>query len=141
MSQPETNRPPDGIVLSDAVRDFLAERHLATLVTMRADGSPHAVPVGFTWSDAGDGVVLRVITFAGSVKAANAGRGGRAAVMQADGGRWVTFEGTAGLRRDDASVAGAVAAYAARYRPPKERADRVVVEVRVDRVMCSSSLR
>lgn len=132
----------DGIVgLSEALRGFLDERHLATLVTMRVDGSPHAVPVGFTWSDAEGGLVLRVITFARSVKAANAARGGRAAIMQADGGRWVTFEGTVELRRDDASVAGAVAAYAARYRPPKERADRVVVVLRVDRMMCSSSLR
>lgn len=132
----------DGIVgLSEALRGFLDERHLATLVTMRVDGSPHAVPVGFTWSDADGGLVLRVITFARSVKAANAARGGRAAIMQADGGRWVTFEGTVELRRDDASVAGAVAAYAARYRPPKERADRVVVVLRVDRMMCSASLR
>ena len=136
------SRPPAGVVqLSDALRDFLVERHLATLVTMRLDGSPHAVPVGFTWSDADGRIVLRVITFAGSVKAANAARGGRAVIMQADGGRWATFEGSAELRHDDASVAGAVAAYAARYRPPKERADRVVVYVHVDRLMCSSSLR
>ena len=131
-----------GVVrLSEALRGFLDERHLATLVTLRADGSPHAVPVGFTRLEADDGLVLRVITFAGSVKAANAARRGRAAIMQADGGRWVTFEGTVELQSDDASVAGAVAAYAARYRPPKERVDRVVVAVRIDRVMCSASLR
>ncbi|MEY4606219.1 MAG: TIGR03618 family F420-dependent PPOX class oxidoreductase [Ilumatobacteraceae bacterium] len=131
-----------GVVrLSEALRGFLDERHLATLVTLRADGSPHAVPVGFTRLETDDGLVLRVITFAGSVKAANAARRGRAAIMQADGGRWVTFEGTVELQSDDASVAGAVAAYAARYRPPKERVDRVVVAVRIDRVMCSASLR
>ena len=28
---------------------FLAERHLATLTTLRPDGSPHVVAVGFTW--------------------------------------------------------------------------------------------
>ena len=49
---------------------FLAERHLATLTTLRADGSPHVVPVGFSY-DVEDGLV-RVITFAGSVKARNA---------------------------------------------------------------------
>lgn len=131
-----------GVVrLSEALRGFLDERHLATLVTLRADGSPHAVPVGFTRLETDDGLVLRVITFADSVKAANAARRGRAAIMQADGGRWVTFEGTVELQSDDASVAGAVAAYAARYRPPKERVDRVVVAVRIDRVMCSASLR
>lgn len=29
-----------------AAADFLAERHLATLTTFRADGSAHVVPVG-----------------------------------------------------------------------------------------------
>ena len=33
--------------------DFLAERHLATLTTLRRDGTPHVVPVGFTY-DADD---------------------------------------------------------------------------------------
>lgn len=129
------------VTLSPALEGFLAERHLATLVTVRADGSPHAVPVGFTWCESDGAVLLRVITFAGSVKAANAARGGRAAVMQADGGRWATFEGEVSLADDGPTVSAAVAAYAARYRPPKERVDRVVVQVRVDRLMCSASLR
>ena len=30
---------------------FLAERHLATLTTLRPDGSPHVVAVGFTWGE------------------------------------------------------------------------------------------
>ncbi len=29
--------------------EFLTERHLASLTTLRADGSPHVVPVGFTY--------------------------------------------------------------------------------------------
>ena len=37
--------------LSPALVEFVTERHLATLVTLRADGSPHAVPVGFTIAD------------------------------------------------------------------------------------------
>jgi hypothetical protein len=32
-------------------------------------------------------------------------------------------------------VAAAVAAYTERYRPPKERDDRVVIEIAVDRVL------
>ncbi|CAN5181174.1 hypothetical protein BH24ACT1_BH24ACT1_05600 [soil metagenome] len=28
---------------------FLGESHLATLTTLRADGTPHVVPVGFTF--------------------------------------------------------------------------------------------
>jgi hypothetical protein len=61
--------------------------------------------------------------------------------MQVDGGRWVSFEGSVRLLTDDASVADAVAAYAARYRPPKQREDRVVVELVVDHLMSSSALR
>lgn len=125
------------IVLSDALREFLAERHLATLVTLRADGSPHAVPVGFTI----DGHMVRVITAGSSAKAANAARGGRATVTQVDGARWVTLEGSVRLVRDATAVADAVAAYALRYRQPKERADRVVVEIEVDRMMCNGGLR
>jgi F420H(2)-dependent biliverdin reductase len=113
--------------------EFLAERHLATLTTLRADGSPHVVAVGFSY-DAGAGVV-RVITFARSVKARNAARGGRAAVSQVDGRRWATLEGVVRLVDDAPSVALAVAGYAARYRQPGERADRVAIEIAVDKVM------
>jgi len=125
------------IELSSAMVDFIAERHLAVLATQRADGSPHAVPVGFTFANG----VARVITFAPSVKARNARRGGRASVTQIDGARWVTFEGPVRLLDDAAAVASAVAAYAQRYRQPKVRDDRVVVEIEVDRVMCSSGLK
>ena len=44
-------------------------------------------------------------------------------------------------KRAEAWVAEAVAAYARRYRPPKQRTDRVVILIEVDRVMCSSGLR
>ncbi len=110
---------------------FLAERHLATLTTLRADGSPHVVAVGFSYADG----VARVITFAASVKARNAARGGRAAVSQVDGGRWLTLEGPVRLVTDDASVARAVEGYAARYRQPGERIDRVAIEIDVDRIL------
>ena len=112
---------------------FLAERHLATLTTLRADGSPHVVAVGFSY-DGREGLV-RIITFARSVKARNAARGGRAAVCQVDRARWATLEGVARLVDDPASVARAVAGYAARYRQPGERSDRVAIEIVVDNVM------
>lgn len=124
--------------LSAAALEFLAERHLATLTTLRTDGSPHVVPVGFTW-DAVRGVA-RVITFAGAVKAANA-TDGRAAVCQVDGARWLTLEGAVSVRDDPATVAAAVEAYAVRYRPPKVRDDRVVIEIDVDRVLSNRGLR
>ena len=122
---------------SVALLQFLGERHLAVLATQRADGSPHSVPVGFTFADG----TVRVITFAGSVKAVNARRGGRACVTQLDGARWVTLEGPVRVVDDPATVAQAVEAYGRRYRQPKERDDRVVIEIEVDRVMCNSGLK
>ena len=119
--------------LSDEMLAFLNERHLATLTTLRADGSPHVVAVGFSY-DSRDGLV-RIITFARSVKARNAMRGGRAAVSQVDGARWATLEGVARLVDDAESVALAVSGYAARYRQPGERPDRVAIEIVVDKVM------
>ena len=119
--------------LSDDVIAFTHERHLATLTTLRADGSPHVVPVGFTFDP--EKLVVRVITWATSVKAGHARRGGRAAVSQVDGGRWLTFEGSVSLSDDHDEVARAVAMYAERYRQPKERDDRVVIVIAVDRVM------
>jgi len=117
----------------DDVLGFLAERHLATLTTIRRDGSPHVVAVGFTFDPTER--VARVITFASSVKAKNAARGGRAAVCQVDGGRWLTLEGVVRLTDDPGDVATAVEMYAARYRPPTEREDRVAVEIQVDRIL------
>lgn len=119
--------------LAPEVTAFLAERHLAALVTMRADGSPHVVPVGFSWD--APARTVRIITFASSVKYKNALRGGRAVVSQVDGGRWLTLEGTVSGTDDPQRVALAVAGYAARYRQPGERPDRVAIEIAVDTVM------
>lgn len=121
--------------LPAAVRDFLQERRLATLTTLRADGSPHVVPVGFTW-DATAGVV-RVITSGGSVKARNAGSGGRAVVCQVDGRRWLSLEGTAEVRTARDAVVDAEERYARRYRRPRENPLRVVIVITVDRVLGS----
>lgn len=117
------------------VTTFLTERHLATLTTLRPDGTPHVVAVGFTW-DADDQLV-RVITFAPSRKARNvaASPGGPAAVCQVDGGRWLTLEGTATVTDDPDRVAEAVRRYTERYSPPKTRDDRVVIEIAVARIM------
>ena len=114
---------------------FLAEPHLGTLTTLRNDGSPHVVAVGFTW-DAEAGLA-RVITFASSRKARNLAfaPGSRAAVSQVDGGRWLTLEGPAVVTNDDERVAEAVRRYAERYRQPGERDDRVAIEITVDRVL------
>lgn len=131
----------DPTALPDEVQTFLAERHLGTLTTLRPDGSPHVVAIGFTWDpDAG---LARVITFAPSRKARNVASGAgtdgapvaRAAVCQVDGGRWLTLEGPAVVTDDPARVAEAVHRYAERYREPNPRDDRVAIEIRVDRVL------
>lgn len=125
----------DPAALPATATEFLTERHLATLTTLRPDGTPHVVAVGFTW-DAPAGLV-RVITFAPSKKARNllASPGTRAAVCQVDGGRWLTLEGTATVTDDPDRVAEAVRRYAERYRQPGERDDRVAIEIQVDRVL------
>ena len=112
---------------------FLQEYHLASLTTMRADGSPHVVPVGFSYDQ--ETQLVRIITFASSLKYKNALRGGRAVVSQVDGGRWLTLEGTVSGTNDPQRVAAAVNGYASRYRQPGEREDRVAIEIAVDRIM------
>jgi PPOX class probable F420-dependent enzyme len=119
--------------LTPSQLEFMLENHLATLTTLRADGSPHVVPVGFTFDT--DNNIVRVITFAKSMKARHAAQGGRAVVSQVDRGRWITLEGAVRLRTEADVVAKAVEAYAGRYRQPKVREDRVVVEITVDKVM------
>ena len=119
--------------ITDEMLTFLREYHLASLTTSRADGSPHVVPVGFSYDH--DSHTVRIITFSSSAKYRNALRGGRAAVSQVDGGGWLTLEGTVSGTDDPDRVAAAVAGYAARYRQPGERDDRVAVEIAVDRVM------
>ena len=113
--------------------EFVRENILATLTTLRADGSPHVVPVGFTYDQ--DQNLVRVITFAKSMKARHAAQGGRAVVSQVDRGRWITIEGKVRLRTEADIVAHAVEAYAGRYRQPKVREDRVVIEIIIDKVM------
>jgi len=119
--------------LPESALEFLREYHLASLTTLRADGSPHVVPVGFSWEP--ESGLVRIITRAGSQKVRNAARGGRAAVSQVDGGRWLTLEGTITVTQDPDLVAEAVRRYAERFRQPEPREDRVALEITVDRVL------
>ncbi len=120
------NLPPSALA-------FLRERIVATLTTLRPDGTPHVAPVGFSYDP--EERLVRIITFASSVKARNVAAGGLGAVCQVDGGRWLTFEGPVTVSDDPAHVAAAVAGYAARYRQPGDRPDRVAVELLVTRAM------
>jgi len=123
----------DPLDLPDAALAFLAERHLASLTTLRADGTPHVAPVGFTIDGS---AVARVITSDGSVKVRNASPAdARAALCQVEGRFWLTLEGPIRVSRNPGEVAEAVALYARRYRVPKVNPRRVALLMQVDRVM------
>ena len=129
MARFEPQDPGTGVL------DFCGEYHLSTLTVVRADGSPHVTAVGFTYEAARQ--LVRVITWADSWKARHVAelQPAQAAVCSVDGRRWLTFSGTATLTDDPDSVAEAVRRYAERYRQPKEREDRVVIELSVAKIV------
>ncbi|KAA0112779.1 F420-dependent biliverdin reductase [Mycolicibacterium sp. P9-22] len=117
---------------------FLTERHLAMLTTLRSDNSPHVVAVGFTFDPTTH--IARVITTGGSQKAVNAKERGVAVLSQVDGARWLSLEGAASVSGDADDVRDAELRYAQRYRTPRANPRRVVIEVRIERVLGSSTL-
>ncbi len=121
--------------ISEEVMTFLTERHLATFTLLAPDGSPRVTPVGFTYEP--ERRLARVITWADSWKAKHivSGHDPRVAISSVDGGRWLTLYGAAIATQDSGAVAEGVSRYAERYRQPKERDDRVVIEVIVDRMI------
>ncbi len=122
---------------SPAFLSFWTERRLCTVTTLRADGTPHVVPMGVV-IDA-DADRAWAITSATSRKARNlrdAGdAGGPIAICCVDGRYWSTIEGTAVVLDDAESVAEAERRYAARYKVPRENPARVAVRVDVTRVL------
>ncbi|WP_371670136.1 pyridoxamine 5'-phosphate oxidase family protein [Streptomyces sp. NBC_00289] len=130
--------PQDPAAPDTSYLGFWQERHLCTLTTARADGSPHVVPVGVTY-DPGRRLA-RVIADKSSTKVGNvlaAGdAGARVAVCQVDGRRWATLEGRAYVRTDRERVAEAERRYAERYgRTPGPNPTRVVIEIELTRAM------
>ena len=124
----------DPAALAPEALSFLTERHLATLTTLGSDGSPHVVPVGFTFDPATQ--TARVITSRGSVKARNAGRDGAvAALCQVDRARWLTLCGPIRVDADPEVVADAVRRYAGRYRQPRVNPERVALVMQVTSVL------
>lgn len=139
---------------------FVTERHVATLTTLRPDGTPHVVPVAFTWDPATG--VARMTSEDGSAKVRNVeadqgrgpaaaapagagaaatgtatGTGARGALCQVSGGRWLTFEGELTVSRDPAVIADAERRHAVRYGPLDPDPRRVVLRLAVDRVLGS----
>ena len=121
--------------LSEDGIHFVTERHLATLSTLSANGSIHAVPVGFTLHDG----TAFVITTRASQKVLNARRSGHATICQVEGAGWITLVGHAEVLDDPESIALAVTRYAARYRQPRVNPERVAIAVRVERILGSAS--
>ncbi|MEO6310055.1 MAG: PPOX class F420-dependent oxidoreductase [Leifsonia sp.] len=123
--------------LSEDAREFVTERHLATLSTLASDGTIHVVPVGFTYLDG----TIRIITSRGTSKVRNVLRCGRASIGQIDGGRWISFEGPARVLEDPESVAQGEQLYGMRYRTPRPNPERVVIAIEVAKVMGSAGMR
>jgi F420H(2)-dependent biliverdin reductase len=121
--------------LPGEVLSFLTERHLATLTTRGAGGWPQVTPVGVTYDP--EERLARVITWSRSVKARNVARqpDQPVALCQLDGGRWLTLYGLATVTDATERTAIAVERYARRYRQPKERPDRVAIEIAVSRIV------
>ena len=123
--------------LTTEMKQFVTERHLASLTLVTPEGRPLVTPVGFTWDE--DQKLVRVITWAGSMKSKILTRAGtplRAAVSQVDGGRWITLEGKAIVTDDMERCLEGTRRYAQRYSEPKDRGDdRRVIELSVERIM------
>ena len=121
--------------LGPEVLAFLTERHLATLTTLRADGSPHATVV---WVD-GEGDLVRINITTTRAKYRHLRRDARVAVLVVDRGdpyRWLAVDGHAELTEEgaEAHIHGLSRKYFGRdyVLPPGER--RVLVRVRPERV-------
>lgn len=125
--------PRSHIDLTESEIEFLTERHLGTLTTLRDDGTPHVVAIAFGY-DHNRGRVL-IISSDGTQKIRNIEGNGRAVVAQVDGRRWLALEGDARVDKSPERVAEAVEAFEARYRPARENPNRVGIEIQVDRVL------
>ncbi len=123
-------RPTD---LSEEELTFLQERHLGTLTTLRADGSPHVVAIAFYYD--ADSRTVSIISSKRTQKVRNVERNSLAVVCQVDGRRWLSLGGTARVSDDPEDVKTAVAAFESRYRPVRENPSRVAIEIAVDQVL------
>ena len=127
---------------------FLAERHLATLTTLRADGSPHVVPVGFSYDAAT--ATARVICSDGTQKVRNVeatgltsptdrpgstGSTGSVVLCQTAGADWLSLVGRGTVHRTSEAITEGEARYTARYQAPRPNPYRVVIEIAVTQVL------
>ena len=139
-------RVPSELTADEVV--FLVERHLATLTTLRSDGSPHVVPVGFSYDAAT--ATARVICSDGTQKVRNVeatglpgstgpvgpvGPVGSVVLCQTAGADWLSLVGRGTVLRSSEAIAEGEARYAARYQAPAPNPHRVVIEIAVTQVL------
>ena len=127
---------PDWGAFPPPLLDFWTERHLCTLTTLRADGTPHVVPVGVTLDL--EAHCAWVITFRTSQKVAAtwpAPTGWRSARSTVAGGR--RSRAAARCSPDEDSVQRAMDRYALRYRQPKPNPQRVAVRIEIEHFLCN----
>lgn len=116
------------------VQAFYQPYRLATLTTLRRDGSPHTVPVAAVVDPASR--TVRILTSRTSVKARNVARGSsRVSLCEVDGPQWLTIEGEARVVTDGPSIEAAMAAYALRFRQPRPNPERVIIVVEPTRLL------
>jgi PPOX class probable F420-dependent enzyme len=125
----------DLAALPTALEPLLYEYVLGTLTTLRPDGSPHVVAVGWTW-DPGTRTA-RVITSSNSRKAAHVRAGSRAVVCSVAGPRWISIEGSARVSSEPQEVAQAEALYGKKYGGPRPSLSRVAIIITADRALGS----
>ena len=87
--------------LADEERDsFLAERRYGILTSLRADGSPLAVPVWFNW----DGTKVSIFTHIASPKLKRLQRDARASLLVVnhpdEHEQWVAFDGVVTVHKE-----------------------------------------
>jgi pyridoxamine 5'-phosphate oxidase family protein len=71
-------------VFTDAERKYLSERRLGRIATVGKDGTPHVVPVGWSFNPEHDSIDVGGMDFAKSKKFRDARRSGRAAMVVDD---------------------------------------------------------
>ncbi len=111
--------------IPDRLLDFYAAARLATLCTIRPEGSPHAVPVRATHR-AGDGT-FRVLTRSGTAKLRNLADHPYAALTEYGTGAWATVEGPVTVTDDRAELALAGRLYQSRFGEEPYPADTVLI--------------
>lgn len=125
--------------LTDAARELLTRRGLASLSTHHPGGWIHATPVGFVWDE--HPARVRILTSRGSQKTRNVRRDPAATLCQVDGGSWLTFVGEMTVLERPEDVGDAETRYEQRYgHPPRPNPQRVILQLTPRRLLGSQSM-